>query len=447
MPDTPTTLTVTQLNRRARQLLEIHFPLVWVEGEISNLSRPGSGHWYFTLKDEQAQVRCAMFANRNVHTGFQPGNGNHVLARCRVSLYEGRGDFQLIIEHMEQAGYGALQRQFDLLKQRLHAEGLFNDTRKRPLPVHVQRLGIVTSPTGAALNDILSVLKRRFPAIEVRIYPAQVQGKEAAMRIATAIGLANDDNYCDVLIVGRGGGSIEDLWPFNEEVVARAIYHSRIPIVSAVGHEIDFTISDFVADYRAPTPSAAAEVLSPDGTKLLEQLRGYERLFCEIALRRLQSASQRVDSLARQLRDPGERLKHQQQQLQSRLVRLIRTSEGRLQQLNTVLQHLRTRLEQTSPHYRIVYLSDSRDLLTQRLQRAMDSLLGQKKIQWNNALQLLNTVSPLNTLERGYAIVTDQQDNILRGIATVHVGDSITTRLANGSLECTVDKIFPDSQS
>ncbi|WP_438952519.1 exodeoxyribonuclease VII large subunit [Porticoccus sp.] len=447
MPDTPTTLTVTQLNRRIRQLLETHFPLLWVEGEVSNFSRPGSGHWYFTLKDEKAQVRCAMFANRNALTGFHPENGNHVLARCRVSLYEGRGDFQLIIEHLEEAGYGALQRQFDALKQRLYAEGLFSDSHKRPIPTHPQRLGIVTSPTGAALKDILSVLKRRFPTISVRIYPAQVQGKEAARQIAAAIAAANKDNHCDVLIVGRGGGSIEDLWPFNEEIVARAIYLSQIPIVSAVGHEIDFTISDFVADYRAPTPSAAAEVLSPDGNKLRDQFRGYERLLCETALRRLQSASQRLDSLTRQLRNPAERLKHQEQQLQTLQARLSRTACGQLQYLNTGLLHLRTRLEQAGPGYQIDRLSDHRDLLTHRLKRAINTLLEQKKIRWNNTLQLLNAVSPLNTLERGYAIVTDQQDNILRGVTTVRVGDKVTTRLANGSLACKVDKIFPDSQS
>lgn len=447
MPDIPITLTVTQLNRRARQLLETHFPLVWVEGEISNFSRPGSGHWYFTLKDEQAQVRCAMFANRNAHVRFRPDHGNHVLARCRVSLYEGRGDFQLIVEHLEEAGFGALQRQFDALKQRLHTEGLFNDRHKQPLPTQPQRLGIITSPTGAALKDILSVLKRRFPAIAVRVYPALVQGKAAAAQIAAAIELANHDNYCDVLIVGRGGGSIEDLWPFNEEIVARAIYHSRIPIVSAVGHEIDFTISDFVADYRAPTPSAAAEVLSPDGNKLLDQLRGYEKLLCETISRRLQSTSQRLDSLTRQLRDPGERLKQQEQQLQALQARLVRTTSGQHQQLDMHLQHLRARLEQAGPGYRIDYLNDSLNLLTRRLERATDTLLEQKKIRWQNALQLLNAVSPLKTLERGYAIVTDQQHNILRGVATVQIGDSITTRLANGSLECKVDKIFPDPQS
>lgn len=447
MPDTPTTLTVTQLNRRARQLLETHFPLVWVEGEISNFSRPGSGHWYFTLKDEQAQVRCAMFANRNGHTRFRPDNGNHVLARCRVSLYEGRGDFQLIVEHLEEAGFGALQRQFDALKQRLHAEGLFNDFHKQPLPTQPKRLGIITSPTGAALKDILSVLKRRFPAIAVRVYPALVQGKEAASQIAAAIELANHDNYCDVLIVGRGGGSIEDLWPFNEEIVARAIFHSRIPIVSAVGHEIDFTISDFVADYRAPTPSAAAEVLSPDGNKLLDQLRGYERLLCETVLRQLQSASQRIDNLTRQLRSPAERLLQQEKQLQDLQARLVRTSFAQHQRLNTALQHWRTRLEQAGPGYRISHLKDKRDLLTRRLERAMDSLFEHKKTRWNNALQMLNAVSPLNTLERGYAIVTDRQNNILRGVETLQTGDSITTRLAHGSLECKVDKIFPGSQS
>ncbi|MDX2350618.1 MAG: exodeoxyribonuclease VII large subunit, partial [Porticoccus sp.] len=226
MESQPATLTVSQLNRRARNLLETHIPLVWVEGEISNFSRPGSGHWYLTLKDEQAQVRCAMFRNRNNLIRFRPENGTHVLVRCRVSLYEGRGDFQLIIEHMEEAGYGALQRQFDELKLQLSKEGLFLDANKQPLPSLPRQIGVITSPTGAAIRDILSVLKRRFPAIPVTVYPSIVQGANAAAQLADTIALANEDARCDVLIVGRGGGSLEDLWAFNEEVLVRAIYAS-----------------------------------------------------------------------------------------------------------------------------------------------------------------------------------------------------------------------------
>ena len=261
-------LSVSQLNRQTRQLLETHLPLIWVEGELSNFACPASGHWYFSLKDEQAQVRCAMFRNRNsrvrLPSGGRPGNGLQVLVRCRVSLYEGRGEFQLIVEHMEEAGLGALQRRFEQLKNKLDSEGLFTTEHKQPLPALPRRIGVITSPTGAAIQDILQVLQRRFAAIPVTIYPTAVQGQEAIAGLTHAIEQANDHGSCDVLIVGRGGGSMEDLWAFNEESVARAIFASDIPIISAVGHEVDFTIADFVADQRAPTPSAAAELLSPD---------------------------------------------------------------------------------------------------------------------------------------------------------------------------------------
>ncbi|TNE81903.1 MAG: exodeoxyribonuclease VII large subunit [Gammaproteobacteria bacterium] len=444
METSPTTLTVSQLNRRVRQLLETHLPLVWVEGEISNLARPASGHWYFSLKDEQAQVRCAMFRNRNSLTRFRPENGEHVLARCRVSLYEGRGDFQLIVEHLEQAGYGALQRQFDALKQRLSDEGLFSDIHKAPLPSLPERIGIVSSASGAALHDILSVLSRRFPSIPVRLYPTAVQGKEAAAQIADAIALANEDNACDVLIVGRGGGSLEDLWPFNEELVARAIFASNIPVVSAVGHEVDFTIADFVADYRAPTPSAAAEVLSPDGMKLLHSFRDQERFLGEVIRRRLQSISQQVDGLGRRLRHPGERLRHQQQQLSALGSRLTLQMLNRFERHHTGLNHLSSRLERLHPGITLNQLQQKQNQLSQRLHLAMDKQLDDKRGRWNSAANLLNAVSPLKTLERGYAIVTDQTQTILRRAADVTPGDAITARLSDGSLQCTVEKILPE---
>lgn len=445
MENPPVTLTVSQLNRRARQLLETHLPLLWVEGEISNLSRPGSGHWYFTLKDEEAQVRCAMFRNRNSLTRFKPENGDHVLARCRVSLYEGRGDFQLIIEHLEPAGYGALQRQFDALKNRLSAEGLFSEIHKAPLPSLPSRIGIVTSPTGAAIRDILSVLKRRFPAIPVRLYPTVVQGRDAAAQIADAIALANEDNQCDVLIVGRGGGSIEDLWPFNEEVVARAIFASRIPIVSAVGHEVDFTIADFVADYRAPTPSAAAEVLSPDGEKLLQAFTGYGRQLQAAISRRLQSHYQRLDGLTRRLRHPGERLRQQQRQMAHFEDRLKQQMITTVERRNTAVFHLMKRLSMVHPSIQLQRHKLELVDLEQRLGRAMGVLLDRKQQRWKNALQLLNIVSPLNTLERGYAIVTDSQQQIIRHADEASPGDKVTARLMDGSLQCTVERIIPES--
>ncbi|TNF07399.1 MAG: exodeoxyribonuclease VII large subunit [Gammaproteobacteria bacterium] len=439
------TYTVSQLNRRVRQLLETQFPLVWVEGEISNLARPASGHWYFTLKDDQAQVRCAMFRNRNSLTRFRPENGHQVLARCRLSLYEGRGDYQLIVEHLEEAGHGALQRQFEALKQRLSEEGLFDSDHKKALPTLPKRIGVVTSPSGAALHDILSVMSRRFPAIPVRIYPTTVQGDAAATAIVDAIALANEDNQCDALIVGRGGGSLEDLWPFNEEIVARAIFASQIPVVSAVGHEVDFSIADFVADYRAPTPSAAAEVLTPDGVKLLNSFVDRERLLKESTRRRLQSLEQRVDGLQRRLRHPGEQLKHQQHRLEALTQRLVKHMTLQLERQKTGLQHLNVRLLQRHPGATFKQLHQRHAQLSERLHRIMEKQLELKHQQWVNASNLLQAVSPLNTLDRGYAIVMDEQQNILRRASDTTQGSTITAKLSNGSLQCTVKKIIPQT--
>lgn len=464
MEKQPPTFTVSQLNRQARQLLETHLPLIWVEGEISNFSRPGSGHWYLTLKDEQAQVRCAMFRNRNSIVRFTPENGTHVLIRCRVSIYEGRGDFQLIIEHMEQAGYGALQRQFDALKLRLSQEGMFNEEHKQPLPTLPKRIGLITSPTGAAIRDILAILKRRFPAIPVTIYPSIVQGKSAqgtsaASELADSILHANEDyiddsggnnntknkeHRCDVLILSRGGGSMEDLWAFNEEILARAIHNSKIPIVSAVGHEVDFTIADFVADYRAPTPSAAAEILSPDGEKLMADFSGYERLLTETIQRRIQSDSQRIDSLFRQLGHPGQRLQYRQSQLQSLQLRLKQAITSNLNHQYHRIQALESRINQNHPNQKLENFQLQLKTLQQRLQGEMTNLLEKKQQRWKNLAQLLNTVSPLHTLQRGYAIVIDQQQHVVRTVTDRKPGEQISTKLMDGSLLCTVDKIIPE---
>ena len=317
--------SVSELNRTVRQLLETHLPLLWVEGEISNFARPASGHWYLTLKDGQAQVRCAMFRNSNMRVNFKPANGTQVLVRCRVGLYEGRGDYQLIIEHMEEAGFGALQRQFEILKQKLVSEGLFASEHKQEMPSSVRHVGVVTSPTGAAVKDILAVLKRRFPAIKVSIFATAVQGEQAAGQIISAIESANHQAQCDVLIVGRGGGSLEDLWPFNEESVARAMFASKIPVISAVGHEVDFTIADFVADLRAPTPSAAAELISPDGDDILRQFIGFEILLADAIARKTTALAQRVDSLKKRLRHPGHKLQEQAQHLDQFYLTLLKS--------------------------------------------------------------------------------------------------------------------------
>lgn len=433
--------TISQLNRRVRQLLEIHLPLIWVEGEISNLSRPGSGHWYFTLKDEDAQVRCAMFRNRNSMVRFQPQHGDHVLVRCRVSLYEGRGDYQLIVEHMEPAGYGALQKRFDELRNRLAAEGLFDERHKQPLPLQPQHLGVVTSPTGAALQDILAVLRKRFPALPVTVYSVSVQGNKAAADIAAAIATANRQRQCDVLIVGRGGGSLEDLWPFNEEVVARAIHASTIPIVSAVGHETDFTIADFAADVRAPTPSAAAELITPDAEQLLRRLHQAHLALQQVMQRVLQRKSQQLDWLSQRIVSPTRRLELWQQRLEHLQQRLHAVMMREFTSRHYQLERLGSRLQQRHPRVLHAQLSEKVAQLNQRLHHTMERRLADSRRRLAHQAGMLNAFSPLQTLERGYAIAQNDQGAVVRSVTQTRVGSRIDIRLSDGDLQCRVEDI------
>ena len=435
-------LSVSQLNRKAKQLLETHLPLLWVEGELSNVSQPSSGHWYFTLKDEQAQVRCAMFRNRNMLVRFAPRQGQQVLIRARVSLYEGRGDYQLIVEHMEEAGFGALQRAFEALKLKLANEGLFDDAYKQPLPSLPKHIAVITSPTGAAIRDVLSVLNRRFPAIPVTVIPVAVQGKEAAPQIVRAIDLANRAGLFDVVILARGGGSLEDLWPFNEESVARAIHASELPIVSAVGHEVDFTIADFVADLRAPTPSAAAELLVPDAEDWLETFAGYEILLEEAIERKLQSFKQRLEWLRTRLRHPGERLQQQAQRLDGLELRLVRAVDHQLLRCHTRLNTLVLRQKPLQPRLRINQLNQQVSQHHATLVKNMQRHLRAQQQRLTEAARLLQTVSPLNTLQRGYAIATDSHHKVITNSSQVAPGDSINARLAEGELQCRVEKIL-----
>lgn len=434
--------TVSRLNREARATLEANFPLLWVEGEISNLTQARSGHLYFSLKDEFAQVRCAMFRMRAINLSFSPKDGNHVVARVRVGLYEPRGDFQLVVDHMEEAGDGALRRAFEALKQRLGSEGLFEETRKRPLPELPRCIGIVTSPSGAAVRDILTVLKRRFPAIPVVIYPVAVQGESAAGEIADAIRLAGRRKECDVLIVGRGGGSLEDLWAFNEEVVARAIHESVLPVVSAVGHEVDFTIADFVADARAPTPSAAAELLSPDREAWLTRLRGVEGRLVRVVHQQLQQRKQQLLWLGKRLKHPGQRLQEKAQRLDELEMRMAQAQRNLTRHKHARLETLRARLERHNPIMRLQQLKQSQQELSRRLQQAMKlrvKLLHQRLATQAHALE---TVSPLATLSRGYAIVsTAENDNVLRRSDEVAVGDKVRARLHRGQLLCRIEEI------
>jgi exodeoxyribonuclease VII large subunit len=402
----PAALSVTQLNRQARTLLESHFDYVWVEGEISNFVVPSSGHWYFSLKDSKAQVRCAMFRNRNQRIKQQPANGDGVRLRCRVSLYEGRGEFQLIAEHLETAGTGATHEAFTALKSKLAAQGLFDPERKQALPERVAHIGVITSPTGAAFADILTVLKRRCPSINVSLFPVAVQGADSGQQICDAIARANRWHHegkitLDALIIGRGGGSLEDLWAFNEERVALAIAASDLPTVSAVGHEIDFTIADFVADQRAPTPSAAAELVSPDQSELKEQLATVEQRLVRVMRRRIAEAKAGLENLRSRLRHPSYQLREQSQRL---------------------------------------------DSLEQRLHTGVQLRLERSRARATHLTRLLDSLSPLGILQRGYAIISDSNGTVVADYNTLSPGDKLEARLAKGRVKLTVDESLADPQ-
>lgn len=434
-------LSVTSLNRMARSLLENHFGNVTVEGEISNLSTPGSGHWYFTLKDEGSQIRCAMFRNNNMSVRFRPRDGMQIIVRGRLSIYEGRGDYQLIANSLEEAGDGALRRRFEILKQKLFEEGLFANERKRAMPERVRHIGVVTSATGAVIQDIVSVLGRRFPAIKITLLPVPVQGVEAAAAIVKAIGIANrrsDELGLDVLIVGRGGGSLEDLQAFNEEVVARAIFESSLPVVSAVGHETDFTIADLVADLRAPTPSAAAELLSPDQDEMRLLFNGYQQLFGKLIKERVQRLSQQLLWLLKQLKHPGRRLQEHAQTLDMLEGRMLRATRQQLADARRDVQEVQRRLHARSPAHTLALLDKRLEAALQRLQRGTAQRLARHRAQLAQLARSLDGMSPLNTLQRGYSISFDAKGQVVRTLQTVQVGDTLTTRLADGSISSVV---------
>lgn len=437
--------TVSRLNRSARSILEGSFPLLWVEGEISNLSRPGSGHWYFSLKDEAAQVRCAMFRNRNMYLNFTPQNGNHVLIRAQVSLYENRGDYQLIVEHLEEAGDGALRRAFDLLKQRLTKEGLFDAARKRPLPALPRCIGVITSPHGAALRDILSVLRRRYPTLPVLIYPVAVQGPDAAQEIAAAVNLANRRNECQVLIVARGGGSLEDLWAFNQEAVARAIHASSIPVVTGIGHETDFTIADFVADQRAPTPSVAAEMVSPNRAEWQHRLTRLEQRIAAFMAAKLAGGKRTLHWLTTRIQHPAQRLMRQTQRVDELELRLQRAQYGLLRHARQHLSTLGAQLWRHTPEHLLQAHGYRCAMLEQRLNGAQHAILNVCKQRLANAARALETVSPLATLGRGYALVClIPSGTVVQSHTQVQPGQLIEARLGIGRLVCTVNESHED---
>ncbi len=433
--------TVSRLNREARILLERGLPPLWIEGEISNLSRPSSGHWYFSLKDANAQVRCAMFKTKNLLSRCNPCDGLHVLVRGRISLYEPRGEYQLIADHIEEAGEGELRRRFELLKAKLQREGLCAEERKRALPVLPRRIGVVTSPTGAAIRDILHILARRFPAIPVVIYPAQVQGFGSAEQIASAIRLASGRSECDVLIVARGGGSLEDLWSFNEERVARALAACAIPTVTGIGHEVDFTIADFVADRRAPTPSGAAEIVVPDCREIDDRFRLMGRRLTGAIERLLQQRGSTFTWLQGRLAQchPGVRLRHQAQRLDDFEQRLKFALVRKLEACTARLNHQHVHLLRLSPRARLREAGHRMSHLQTRLQGVMRERLTEARVRAEVAARALNAVSPLATLDRGYAIVTRVADGkLIRAAGEVQSGDVIDARVHHGRLRAVV---------
>jgi len=434
----PIVFTVSQLNRQSKELLETYLHRVQVSGEISNLARPNSGHWYFTLKDQRAQVRCAMFKSRSQYVQFVPKEGDQVLIHASVSLYEARGDYQLIVDKMESAGEGALKIAFEALKARLHQQGYFNPEYKKPLPAHPKHIGIVTSQTGAAVKDIISVLKRRFPALPISIYPTQVQGELAAGQIVQAIERANRDAICDVLIVGRGGGSLEDLWPFNEEIVAHSIFNSVIPIISAVGHEVDTSISDFVADLRAPTPSAAAELVSPDRFEWLGRFEQLQRQLNRSMQNRLNAQRFHLMQVVKRLRHPKDKLQENMQRLDMAELRLKNAMERRLQLSQQKISNVGSRLQQHKPDKRLALLQQHTSQLKQRLELAIKQQIAALQQKLARQAEVLNAVSPLSTLSRGYAIITTQQGMAVTDSKQVNVGETLNAQLHQGNLTCTV---------
>ncbi|MCY1286239.1 Exodeoxyribonuclease 7 large subunit [compost metagenome] len=431
-------LTVSQLNQRARHLLEDVFPQVWVEGEISNLARPASGHLYFTLKDAQAQVRCALFRQNALRVRQALRDGLAVRVRGKVSLFEGRGDYQLIADAVEPAGDGALRLAFEALKEKLAAEGLFAAERKRPLPAHPQRIGIVSSPTGAVIRDIISVFRRRAPQVQLTLIPTAVQGFDATAQIVRALALADAQGF-DALILARGGGSLEDLWCFNEEAVARAVAACRTPIVSAVGHETDVSISDFVADVRAPTPSAAAELLAPDASDLQQRLDGLRRRLVLRMREHLTRERLRLDGLFRRLRHPGERLRQQAQRLDDLDMRLRRAFERQLQVRHERLARLDTRLAAQHPGRTLALLRQRLESLAERLPRAARNAIKERRQKLDALAQTLHVVSPLATLGRGYSILLDERGQAIRAASQTRPGQRLKARLAEGELDVRVE--------
>jgi len=438
---TPPVLTVSALNQAVARMLERNFPLAWVSGEISNFTRAASGHWYFTLKDDAAQVRAVMFRGRAQYAGFTPREGDKVEVRALVTLYAPRGDYQLSVEAIRRAGVGNLYEAFLQLKEKLNAEGLFDPARKRPLALFARTVGIVTSPQAAALRDILTTLRRRAPHVRIILYPSPVQGEGAAQKIAQAIDTASRRAECDVLLVCRGGGSIEDLWSFNEEVVARAIVACSMPVISGVGHETDFTIADFAADLRAPTPTAAAEMAAAPRTDWLATLEAHADDLTRALKRKLADQAQTLDWLARRLVSPSAYIAHERVKLHGLQTRLAHATRTPLSQARFALTHLQTRLTAQLPKTAPAraHLKDD----ARRMSTRMSTLLAQRRQALAALEAQLELLNPQRTLERGYAMVLDGKGRIIRAPRELRPRETVTLRLAEGSAEVGIASVQP----
>lgn len=436
-------LSVSDLNHAVASTLEAEYSWIWVEGEISNLARPASGHIYFSLKDANAQVRCAMFKSRLRDLKFEPENGTNVIIRGKVSLYEARGDYQIIADKMEAAGEGLLQHQFEKLKARLDKEGLFSETAKKAVPEHPNTIGVITSGSGAAIRDVLSTIGRRFPSIPVKLFPVPVQGEEAAPAICNALYKMDKHKLCDVILLVRGGGSIEDLWAFNEESVARAIHLCSIPVVCGVGHEVDFTIADFVADFRAATPTAAAEKVTPDQDAYMQTSIYYGQRLEQLMMETIENLSIQANHLQKRLEQqhPSMVLNRLSQRLDDFDQRLRLSWQNRLQQLKNEVSQLNVQLLAESPAHKIKHLNNKISSSWQQMRLLMDNRLRQHRLQLYGHASTLNALSPLQTLSRGYSITYDEQGKALKDAKKLKGGDRIKTRLHENHIISIVEKI------
>lgn len=439
--DSKNIFSVSALNQSVANLLEQEFGWIWVEGEISNLSQPSSGHLYFSMKDNAAQVSCAMFKGQNRSLNFSPENGNQVLVRARVSLYQPRGNYQLIIDRMEEAGDGALRKQFEALKIKLAAQGLFDEASKQELPALPGGICIITSKTGAAIHDVLSVIARRFPSIPVKLFPVPVQGKESAPAICNAFDLiarnvSSGELNCDVILLVRGGGSLEDLWSFNEESVAYAIFDCPIPVVTGVGHEVDVTIADYVADVRAATPTAAAETVTPDQTRWLQSFDWYQQRLQQLVNSKIQRYSENIQWFQRRLQQqhPETQVLRSRQRSNELIKRLFRNGQSMLDLRHSKLDTCHAKLNTQNPLLLIKQKQQSAQFLNIRLQKAILNLLSHKKSLLSNTARTLHAISPLQTLERGYSITLNNKGVAITSVLQIKANNTIETRLHDGRI-------------